>query len=147
MAAHLIIEKKPPKKSRRSWIAKHVLLSLSESNASHNEYIRQQCPDTIVDSDGSGSEKTGQSRLFLCDPVSIVEPLSDGLSSTQTFLLTFQVPRPTRIPEIHDTGSSDLVDNPILVIETRGLYDEDSESDGYGLPPPFLASHSLLTNG
>ena len=129
MAAHLIIEKKPPKKSRRSWIAKHVLLSLSESNVLDDECITRQCPDTIVDSDGSGSEKTGRSRLFLCDPVSTVEPLSDGLSSTQTSSLTFQVLHPTRTLEKHDTESNDSVDNPILVIETRGLYDEDSESD------------------
>lgn len=95
----------------------------------------------------SGSEKTGRSRLFLYDPVSIAERLSDGLSSTQTSFPLFQVPRPTRTLEIHDTGSNDSADNHALVIEIRVLYDGDSESVGYGLPPLFLASHSLLTNG
>ena len=125
----LIIEKKPPKKFRRSWIVNHVHVHLKESNAPDGEYITRQCPDTIVDSAESGSEKTGRSRLFLFDPVSIVEPLSDGLSSTQRSSLTFQVLHPTRIPETHDTESNDSGDNPTLVIEIRVLYDEDSEFD------------------
>lgn len=147
IAAHLTIEKKPLRKFRRSWIAKHVLVSSSESNVLDDEYITRQCPGTILDSDESGSEKTRRSRLFLCDPVSIVEPLSDGLSSMQTYLLPFQVPRPIRTPERHDTGNNDWVDNHVLVIEIRALYDVDSESEKYGLPPPFLAPHSLLING